>query len=182
MKLVATLKLVLSHLTVAIALSPLMIACVIAAEGAQHIVEWHLGMYESRKMFAAHQSDTIRLGFGAVKAVSVIAACYFIPKKLFKAYGPAPRHGSFNNDMLRKLWDPRADMSGLMAMLILAAPLIFLHFRLSELAMGHSFAPILLILDSFLIGLLAATMGLSIWAGDFAGQDEAQPMSEAAGL
>lgn len=116
-----------------------------------------------------HQSDTLRLSFGIVKAISVVAACYFIPKKLFATYGPEPRHGSFNKDMLRKLWDPRVDLLGLIAMFILAIPLIFFHIRLSELALGHSMAPVILIFDSFLIGLLATVMGLSIWAGDFVG-------------
>ena len=167
MKIVEILKLVLTHLTAALRLSPLIIACVVATEGAQHIVEWHLGMYQSRDLFSTHQSDTLRLSFGIVKAISVVAACYFIPKKLFATYGPKPRHGSFNKDMLRKLWDPRVGQSGLLAMIILAVPLIFFHFRLSEFAMGHSMASVILIFDSILIGLLATVMGLSIWAGDF---------------
>ncbi len=172
MKIVSAIGHTLTHLTKAFCLSFIIVSAVIAAEGLQHIVEWYLGMYESAEMFGAHQSNPTRLGFGILKAISVIAACYFIPKNLTQKYGPPPRHGSFHKDLIRKLWDPRTEMSGMIAMVILAAPIIITHFKLSELAMGHPLATIILILDSVLIGILALVMGTAIWAGDKTGYDE----------
>ena len=162
-----TINLLLKHLKTAIRLYPIVILCVVFAEGLQHIVEWQLGMYQSAANFAEFQSNKTRLSFGILKAITVLIACYFIPKKLFETYGPPPVNGSFNADMLRKLWDPRGGVSGLMAMLVLAVPLIFFHYQLSYRAMGSTFAPVLLILDSLLIGALAAVMGTAIWAGDY---------------
>jgi len=167
MFLLKTITLLLKHLKIAIRLCPIVVLCVVFAEGLQHIVEWQLGMYQSAENFAEFQSNKTRLSFGILKAIAVLMACYFIPKKLFETYGPSPVNGSFNADMLRKLWDPRGGISGLLAMLVLAAPLIFIHFQLSYRAMDSTFAPILLILDSLLIGVLAAVMGTTIWAGDY---------------
>jgi len=166
MKLLRTIRYIFNYLPQALRLSPIIIGAVIAAEGVQHIVEWHLGMYQSQADFRANQSNNIRLAFGIVKAMSVVMACYFVPKKLSSAFGPPPKFGSFNKDMVRKLWDPRGGSHGLVAMLICAAPLIAVHYKLSELAMGHDGAIVLLVLDSVLIGLLALIMGTSVWAGD----------------
>ena len=168
MRLIETLRCIFNYLPKALQLSPLIILGVIAAEGLQHVIEWHLNMYQSQAAFQAQQSNPVRLSFGILKAVSVVLACYFVPRSLSNTFGPTPKYGSFNRDFLRKLWDPREGLSGLLAMLICAAPLIFVHFKLSELAMGHSFAAIILILDSIVIGILALIMGTAVWAGDAA--------------
>jgi len=55
----------------------------------------------------------------------------------------------------------------MIAMIICAIPLVLIHIKISELAMGHTHARIILIFDSFLIGVLAVIMGTSVWAGDF---------------
>lgn len=168
MKLLYTLRLVLKYSGKALAYAPLAIIAVILAEGLQHYIELSLNMYESTAAFRDNQSSPKRLSFGILKAVSVILACYFIPKALHKNIGPDPIHGSFNKDFIRKLWDIRVGTHGMIAMLIIAAPLIFLHIKLSNLAMGHVHAVTILIIDSILIGMLALTMGTSIWAGDAA--------------
>jgi len=159
-------KYTVSNLRIALSLSLISVTFVIAAEGVQHLVEWYLGMYQSREMFTEHQSNPIRLGFGIFKAISLFTACYFIPKNLSETYGPPHRHGSFNKDIVRKLWDPRSGMSGPFAMFILCVPIIVIHYKLGGLAMGHTFAWLLLVLDSILVGFLALIMGVSIWAGD----------------
>jgi len=167
MRIAAIIKHVLTNLFAALKLAPIVVTWVVAAEGLQHIVEWKLGMYQSLDMFTAKQGEPIRLGFGILKAVSVLMACYFMPKKLTRRFGPSPRFGSFNKDMFRKLWDIRSGTAGMVTMLILAVPLTYIHFKLSELAIGHRLAPIILTVDSLLIGLLALVMGVSIWASDW---------------
>ena len=166
MKLLGILKLTLLKLRASFTLSLVMVLCVAAAEGLQHVVEYYLGMYESEAAFRDKQSSTLRLSFGVLKAVSVVTACYIVPKNLSQAYGPPPQFGSFRADMVRKLWDPRGGIWGIISMLALVAPLIFLHMKLNFAAMGHNIASVLLILDSFLIGSLALVMGTSIWAND----------------
>ena len=168
MKLITTLHLILAHLGKALILCPLIILIVISAEGLQHFVEWQLGMYQSQGAFQAKQSNGTRLSFGIVKAISVVMACYFVPKKLSSVFGPPPKFGTFNRDIIRKLWDPRGGLHGMIAMLIYAVPLISIHFKLSEFSMGHPMAPLLLFFDSVLIGLLALVMGTAVWAGDAA--------------
>jgi len=166
MKILHTIKYVFENLLAAAKLSLVIILLVVAAEGMQHVVEYYLGMYESRKIFNQLQGNPVRIGFGILKAVMVISACYIIPRNLAKHRGPPPKYGSFRADMIRKLWDPRMGMSGFLAMLLLAMPLIFLHYKLSYLAMSYSATIPFLIADSVLIGILALTMGTSVWAGD----------------
>jgi len=176
MPILTLIKTVITNLKSAILLAPIAILLVVFAEGFQHAIEWHLGMYQSKDAFMAGQSRPVRLSFGIIKAISVIAACYFVPKKLSETYGPPAKYGSFNKDMIRKLWDPRGGISGLIAMLMLAAPLIYLHFRLSGLAVGHPIAATLLVIDSLLIGLLALVMGTSVWAADVVEYQDTQKL------
>lgn len=168
MKLITTLHLILAHLGKALILCPLMILIVISAESLQHFVEWQLGMYQSQSAFQAKQSNGTRLSFGILKAISVVMACYFVPKKLSSEFGPPPKFGTFNKDIIRKLWDPRGGLHGMIAMFICAVPLVLMHYNLSEYSIGQPMAPLLLFLDGVLIGLLALVMGTAVWAGDAA--------------
>lgn len=166
MRFLLATKYVFKNLRLAAALSPLIILLVILAEGTQHIVEYELGMYQSHAVFREFQSHPIRLTFGILKAVTFIAACYVIAKNMTVHLGPSPKFGSFRADMVRRLWDPRQDMTALPVSILLAAPLIFLHYKMSYLAIGHSMASLLLLLDSVLIGVLSLVVGTSLWAGD----------------
>lgn len=174
MKILMAIKHVFKTLPLAASLSPLMVLAVVGAEGVQHIAEYNLGMYQSQAVFHGLQNNPVRLGFGAFKAIAMITACYVIAKKLAHKQGPLPKNGSFRAGMIRRLWDPRLGMTGLIVALLLAAPLIILHYKLSYLAMGHSAAPLILALDSALIGFLALIIGTSIWAGDVV-EGEARP-------
>lgn len=167
MNTITVLQIIQKYLGKSLTITPLVFLSVVCAEGVQHIVEWRLGMYESADMFKTYQKEPIRLSFGILKAISVVAACYFVPKTLSKAYGPPPKFGSFNRDFVRKMWDPRSGLHGMIAMIICAIPLVLIHIKISELAMGHTHTKIILIFDSFLIGVLAVIMGTSVWAGDF---------------
>ena len=171
MKILTASQYVIKNLRRAAALSPLMILAVMAAEGLQHVVEYGLGMYESQAAFHTLQNHRARLGFGLFKAIIMLSACYVIAKNIASDTETPPKFGTFRADMLRKLWDPTFGFTGLLISLILAAPIIFLHYQLSYLAMGHSAAPLILLLDSFVIGVLALVIGTSIWAGDKAEQD-----------
>lgn len=176
MKLFTIIKYATSHLPAALTLAWPIVLCACLAEGLQHVAEWHLGMYASKDAFTAQQGNSLRIGFGILKVTALLAATYFVPKALFKAFGPPPKYGSFNKDMLRKLWDPRGGMTGFFAMLILAAPLIALHYGLSYLAMGHSLAVPLLVIDSLLVGAIAAVMGTAVWAGDKVEAEQAETL------
>lgn len=166
MKTLMATKNVFENLRLAASLSPIMILAVIGAEGLQHVAEYSLGMYASQAIFHSLQNNPLRLGFGIFKAVIMIAAIYMIAKNI-AAYKKTPsKHGSFRADMMRKLWDPTLGFSGLLTSLLLAAPIIFLHYKLSYMAMGHSLSPLILTLDSLLIGFLALVIGTAIWAGD----------------
>ena len=172
MKILIAIRYVFKNLRLAASLSPLMILAVVAAEGAQHMVEYWLGMYQSEAIFHELQNHPLRLGFGVLKAIVMISGCYVIAKRLANRLGPAPKRGSFRADMIRRLWDPTCGMTGLFAALLLAAPIIFLHYKLSYFAMGHASAPVLLVLDSCLIGILAWVIGTAIWAGDKAEHEQ----------
>ena len=171
MKILTASQHVLKNLRRAAALCPLMILAVIAAEGLQHVVEYGLGMYESQAVFHTLQNHPARLGFGIFKAIIMLGACYMIARNIASDTETPSKFGSFRADMIRKLWDPTFGFTGLLLSLMLAAPLIFLHYKLSHLAMGHSAAPLILLLDSLVIGFLALVIGTSIWAGDKAEQE-----------
>ncbi len=166
MKLLTTLNLAVRYSRKAVIYSPLAILAVISAEALQHIIEVSLNMYDSRRAFIENQNNRLRLGFGILKALSVVFAAYWVPKTLSQKLGPAPRYGSFNRDFMRKMWNPKGDFHGMLAMIIAAIPLVYLHTKLSTFAMGHPHAIFLLIIDSFLIGALALIMGTVIWASD----------------
>jgi hypothetical protein len=180
MKIIKIMRCVFAILPEAFLLSVSSVLLVVAAEGVQHIVEWHIGMYESRTAFGAKQGDPLRMSFGVLKAAAILSACYFIPKKLSKAFGPSPKFGSFNRDMLRKLWDPRLGVSGMIVMFIIAGPLIYLHFKLSYFAMGHAWSVAILFLDSLVVGIIALVMGLCVWANDKVEHDTDQAKQDAA--
>ena len=166
MKILHALSLTAQASVKALNYSPYVIALVVAAEGLQPIVEWQLGMFESKAAFQMHSTESLRLAFGVLKALAVLLAFYLISKKLFSRHGPEPRHGTFNKDLLRKLWDPRGGHLGLLAMIVYIAPLIFVHFQLNFLAIGSSLAPIFLVIDSFIVGLIALMLAASYWAGE----------------
>ena len=166
MKILMTIKHVFRNLRLAAALSPVMIFIVIAAEGVQHIAEYSLGMYQSQAIFHDLENSPVRLGFAILKALIMIFACYMIAKKLANHHGLSSDHKPFRAHMIRRLWNPRLDITGLFTALLLAAPIISLHYVFSYLAMGHSAAPLILLLDSCLIGVLALVIGTSLWAGE----------------
>ena len=166
MKILIAFKYVFKNLRLAASLSPFVILGVITAEGVQHAAEYWLGMYQSQAIFHDLQNHPLRLGVGALKAIVMIAGCYLIAKALADHQGPPPKRGSFRADMIRRLWDPKLGITGLVIAISLAAPIIFLHYKLSYFAMGHEYAPLLLAVDSCLIGILAWVAGTAIWAGD----------------
>lgn len=166
MKILSTIALTYQASVKALKYSPYAVAIVVAAEGVQHIAEWRLGMFESIAAFEMHSSDTLRLAFGIVKALAVLIAIYLISKKLFCENGPQPRYGTFNKDLLRKLWDPRGSAVGILAMFAYAVPLIFIHYQLNFLAIGKPVAPVFLVIDSVVVGFIALTIAAAYWAGE----------------
>ena len=181
MKILSAIKLSYQASIEALKHSPYAIVFVIAAEGAQHIAEWHLGMFESKAAFQMSASETLRLVFGIIKVVSVLVAFYFVSKKLFEQKGPVSRYGSFNKDLLRPLWDPRSGSTlALVTMIAYAAPLMFVHYQLHLLAMGTTIAPVLLFFDSVVVGLMALTLASSYWAGTTVDSDAHEPLGMSA--
>lgn len=170
MKIFNAFRLTFKTLPAAFALAPAFIIFVVLAEGAQHIAELQLGMYQSLEVFIVHQGHPMRLALGALKGTSILVAFYVIYKRLTEAYGPLPRSGSFRKDFIRKLWDPRVGTHGMMAMVAMVAfgvPLIFVHYELSYFAMGHPQAAALLVLDSLLVAIIPLIMATGVWASNF---------------
>lgn len=166
MKLLEHMKIATQHLLTAIRIAPLIIGLVILAEGVQHFVEWQLGMFNSQEAFKAQATNQTRLSFGIAKAFAIGIASYYIPKALTKKLGPSAVQDNFAKFYFKKMWDLREGIFGLIGMLLLATPLIAIHYALHYLAFGNIFAPLLLIIDSVLVGLIATVMGVSVWAQD----------------
>ena len=61
---------------------PAIIAIPIIIELIQHVVEWHLGMYDSIAAAKAMEDHPMRMGFGLVKVLSLLIPAYFIPRFL----------------------------------------------------------------------------------------------------
>lgn len=141
-------------------------------EGFQHVVEMWLGMFSSRAAFEAEALNPARLAAGGVKVAGVLAAGYFATLSLVNARGVVPEGTTFRSQFLRTSWAPTSGLIGIICPVVLAGPLIWLHFQLNFYAIGHPVVWIvwgLLALDSLLIGFLALVLGVAIWATEFQG-------------
>ena len=63
--------------------APLLFTIPILAEGAQHIAEFQLGMFNPNDGISAGSETTIRMLFGIVKVLSVLFAVFWIPRFWF---------------------------------------------------------------------------------------------------
>lgn len=162
MNIIEHIHVTLKHLRFGLWLAPLFFLAVVAAEGLQHIVEWRLGMYDSLEAFKAEQDGALRLGFGLLKATSIIIASYFIPRNLNRHLGNMSP-SEFNQSFLRLLYKPNNGVSGLAGMLALCIPTIFLHFEINMLAIGNIMGPALLLIDSIVVGAIGLIIGTAIW-------------------
>jgi len=104
-----------------------------------------------------------RLSFGLVKALSLLVGSVWVSFALNNKYSTYSQK-MFRRLLIRKAWDPRGvDMKGITILFMMAVPMIFVHFKLNYLAMGHDLVVPLLILDSLLIALLATVIGTGMW-------------------
>lgn len=76
-------------------LAPVIILVPIAAEGAQHLVEWQLGFFTSREFAQSIQDSTLRMAFGYIKVAALVFGILFAGR----AYYARAQHFNW--------WSPR---------------------------------------------------------------------------
>ncbi len=158
------LQLTLRFLPKAFIVAPIAFLIVFLGEGLQHFYEYQSGMFQSLADFENNMKSRARLAFGLIKAASLLIGSIWI------CFALNDKYSTYSSKMFRKLlmrraWDPRAvDLKGIAIMFILVVPLIFLHFKLNFLAMGHDLTISILILDSLLIASSSAIIGTVMWA------------------
>ncbi len=76
---------------------PIVVGAAVAIEGAQHLVEWQLGMYSGLEAAAAVEAHPLRMGFGYAKTGILFLVCYF-----------AWRHLAWGDEARTLRVDPRA--------------------------------------------------------------------------
>jgi len=147
----------------AFVLAPLAFLIVFLGEGLQHFYEYQTGMFQSLTDFENSMKSRTRLSFGLVKALSLVIGSIWVCFALNRKHSTYSAK-MFRKQLVRRLWDPRdLDVEGFIIMFMMLAPLIYVHFKLNYLAMGHDLVIPILVLDSLLIAALAIVMGTVIW-------------------
>ncbi len=149
-------------LPLALKLAPLWMVLVFLGEGLQHYVEIQMGMFDNPEAFKARQGDHIRLAFGILKAILVVLTAFCIPlalNKHFQYFAP--------KNLIKKLvlYRPDRSFGYLISLLVLCGPLMWIHFKLNELAMTNAFKNTILTLDSAVVALIGLALGVTFWAG-----------------